>query len=235
MISFTPRLDAYDQMQDRPLGTNTGLYRNNALEGLTRDYKRQQDDYNFARRILKDSARRGDTQAALGLIGLGDKARADGVDFGGIQRYDTNQATVQGRLATQQQDIVDNNLGRQANRTLLERVIAGRDPVNPNATVGAGRGLSLQLPAQPMQRNDTSPATDPVLGTAIPKTQLGNQAFSALDQRGGDDLSFRQGLDRAIGVAKSPAEMQDLENAANEAGISSEDFNRRKNWWANRR
>ena len=208
-------LDRYDAMQSRPLGTNTGLYREPGFAGMTSDYKRQQSDYNMARRLLRSQARMGDANAAMGLIGLGDKARAEGVSFGGIQSYAGNQANIAGRVASQQNEIADMELGRQANRSILERTL------NPNATAGAGRGNPLA--DEPMQTGE--------------RTALGVRAFNAMDNAfgGGANIGFRQGLDRAIGVAKTPQEMNDLRDAAQASGISTDAFNRRKNWWDSQR
>ena len=56
-------------------------------------------------------------------------------------------------------------------------------------------------------------------------TTLGNQAYTAFGSQGNEE--FRQGLNRAIKVAKTPQEINDLRDVASQSGISAGDFNAR--------
>ena len=129
---YTPRLDALSRMQSRPLGTNTALYRDQSALDVGRDYRRQQSDYGLARRLLRRDALRGDSRAAVSMIGLQDKAQVDGVSYGGIQSREANQAAVAGRLAQRQQGVQDMNLAAGRARGVL----AGQPAPAPVDTEG---------------------------------------------------------------------------------------------------
>jgi len=203
---LTPRLDNLAAMQSRPLGTNTALYRDPSTEAVGRQYKQQKSDYNMARRLLKRKARRGDERSALGLIDLGESAEKRGITMGGITNRDETNAAIAGRTAAMKQETNDFNGAAQLNRNGIQ---LGEEV------------LGRETPAAPR--------------TAAPTTGLGQRAYEVMGARGGKDLGFRQGLDRAIGMAKTDTEMNELASAATEAGISPEAFKRRKNWWDKKR
>lgn len=208
-MANTPRLDNLAAMQSRPMGTNTALYRNPSTLAVGRQYKQQKSDYDMARRLLRRQARRGDSRAAIGLIGLGKDAAANDVEFG-MQDVEQRDAAIAGRTAAAQQETVD--LGN------MERV---------------NRGLVAGRPA-------VAPAPAPITEAASvwntkPTTALGTRAYEELGRGDGKDVSFRKGLDRAVGVAKTDAERNELGLVAKEAGISDEAFKRRTDWWNKKR
>lgn len=188
----TPRLDNLAAMQSRPLGTNTALYRDPSTEALTRQYRQQKSDYGMARRLLRRAARRGDVNAALKNIELGQSAQESGVQFG-MEGRDQIGAAVAGRRAD------------MASATAANRLAAGR--LTPTAEMAG------------------SPAP----------TALGQRAAQAMTEKGGSDVGFRQGLDRAIGMAKTPEEMNDLQRVATQSGITADQFKNRQNWWNKKR
>lgn len=193
-------------MQSRPLGTNTALYRDPSTEAVGRQYKQQKGDYEMARRLLRRKARRGDERSALNLIDLGQSAEKRGITMGGITGADETKAAIAGRTASMKQE------------------------TNDFASQGRLNRGGAQLGEEVLGR-ETSMAPR----TAAPTTGLGQRAYEVMGARGGQDLSFRQGLDRAIGMAKNDTEMGELASAATEAGISPEAFKRRKNWWDKKR
>ena len=74
---------------------------------------------------------------------------------------------------------------------------------------------------------------------AAPKSKLGGFAAAALGRTNmrdpGAALRFRQGMDNALGMAKTEQDRNDLRTIAGKAGIGSDAFDSRANWWRNRR
>lgn len=210
----TPRLDNLAAMQSRPLGTNTALYRDPSTEALTRQYRQQKSDYGLARRLLKREARRGGLRApdaALGMIKLGEQAQEKGVQFG-MEGRDQIGAAVAGQRADMATSTAANNLAAGRMR--------GTSPTAP-----------ASAPASPIPM-----AGPPTAGADIlPSTDLGVRADQVRRERGGSDTSFRQGLDRAIGMAKTPEEMNDLQRIALKSNISPDQFKSRQEWWNKKR
>ena len=66
-------------------------------------------------------------------------------------------------------------------------------------------------------------------GVTLLTTKLGEQANNAMSKQ--DPLTFRKGLDRALGVAKSPAEVGELKTAALASGVSEDQFQKRQDFW----
>jgi hypothetical protein len=199
----TPRLDNLAAMQSRPLGTNTALYRDPTTEALTRQYRQQKSDYGMARRLLRREARRGNADSAMKLIGLGKDASKEGVQFG-MEGRDQMGAAVARQRSTMEKGAT--GMGLAAGRL--------RDATAPASTASAA-------PAAPA--STASPAAN-----MPPNTELGIQAANAMRINGGDDEGFRQGLARAIGMAKTPEEVDELRGVALKSGISSQQFDRVK-------
>ena len=132
-------------------------------------------------------------------------------------------------------------VGAEILRNLLDRFRGRVFPVNPNATAGAGRGTSISRPEmgvpdmlrRPVADFAQAP-TDSTLGVRT-STDLGQRAQMEMERQGGGSVRFRQGLDRAIGTAQTPEEMDDLNRVARMSGISDTAFNRRRNWWETNR
>ena len=215
-MAITPRLDNLAAMQSRPLGTNTALYRDPSTISMGRQYKQQKSEYDMARRLLRRAARRGDSQAAMGLIGLGKDAAKEGVEFG-MQNVEQRDAAIAGRTAGMQQETVDMENASKINRGAASGLAAGR---TPTTTALAGSSNTDEAPS---------------VWNTTPKTQLGTRAFEELGRQGGENTNFRQGLDRARGMAKTDAERSELQTAAKGAGITDEAFKRRSDWWSKRR
>lgn len=213
MALSTPRLDNLAAMQNRPLGTNTALYRDPSTLAVGRQYKQQKSDYDMARRLLRRQARRGDARSAQGLIDLGKDAAANNVEFG-MQNVEQRDAAIAGRTAGMQQEVVDMQNTSALNRGAATGLAAGR----PTATA--------------------APAPTASVWNTSPTTKLGTRAYEelgSLGREGGKNVKFRQGLDRAIGMAKTDAERNELGLVAKEAGISDEAFKRRTDWWNKKR
>lgn len=223
-LPVTPRLDNLKAMQTRPLGTNTALYRDPTTEGLTRQYNQQRSDYNMARRLLRRQARRGNVEAAMNLIDLGNDAEKRNVSFG-MQGQDQRGAEIASKRRrleqkTREQEAANSRLVPQTPR--LDAM--GDSAATP--TVGE--------PPSMLKRPEDS--TDLSLGTkALPQTGLGARSEQAMREMGGNTTGFRQGLDRAIGMAKTPQEMAELQDVAKQSGISEGAFKRRSEWWNKKR
>ena len=214
-MANTPRLDNLTAMQNRPMGTNTALYRDPSALAVGRQYKQQKSDYDLARRLLRRQARRGDAKAAVGLIGLGKDAADNKVEFG-MQNVEQRDAAIAGRNAAVQQETVDLENMSKVNRGLA----AGRPVVNEPPSM-------LRRPEEAASVWNTKPTT-----------ALGTRAYEELGRvgdEGGKGLNFRQGLDRAVGMAKTDAERNELGLVAKEAGISDEAFKKRADWWNKKR
>lgn len=138
-MSDFPRLDRLAAMQRSPLGTFSPLRRPSPV---ATQYKRQAEMYGQALRTLSRAARRGDAKAAMAAIDLRDKANAAGFSPGGIQRSEDVRGSIQtleNDMATETADM--DSLDRLQRR--FGNAGLSREPVNPNATVGAGRGAPL--------------------------------------------------------------------------------------------
>ena len=207
----TPRLDNLAAMQSRPLGTNTALYRDPTTEALTRQYRQQKSDYGMARRLLRREARRGNADSAMKLIDLGKDASKEGVQFG-MEGRDQMGAAVARQRSTMEKGAT--GMGLAAGRLRDATAPAGGAPAS---TAPAG-GAPLEMAGPP-----TYAATQ-----MSSNTTLGTQADDARWHHGGDDVGFRQGLARAIGMAKTPEETNDLRRVALKSGISQQQFDRVK-------
>lgn len=218
-MAITPRLDNLAAMQNRPMGTNTALYRDPSALAVGRQYKQQKSDYDMARRLLRRQARRGDSQSALGLVGLGKDAAANDVEFG-MQNVEQRDAAIAGRTAGMNQETVDLQNAGKMNRGVAAGLAGGRAPTNEPPAM-------LRRPEEPASVWNTKPTT-----------ALGTRAYEELGRvgdEGGKGLKFRQGLDRAVGMAKTDAERDELGLVAKEAGIPDEAFKRRTDWWNKKR
>lgn len=207
----TPRLDNLAAMQSRPLGTNTALYRDPTTEALTRQYRQQKSDYGMARRLLRREARRGNADSAMKLIGLGKDASKEGVQFG-MEGRDQMGAAVARQRSTMEKGAT--GMGLAAGR-LRE------------ATAPAG-GAPAPAPASTASTAPASTASAESAANMPPNTKLGIQADNARRLDGGSDIGFREGLARAIGMAKTPEEMDELRGVALKSNISPQQFDRVK-------
>ena len=212
----TPRLDNLAAMQSRPLGTNTALYRDPTTEALTRQYRQQKSDYGMARRLLRREARRGNADSAMKLINLGKDASKEGVQFG-MEGRDQMGAAVARQRSTMEKGAT--GMGLAAGRLREATAPTGGAPTGGAPTGGAPTGgAPVEMAGPP-----TYAATQ-----MRPNTTLGQQADNAMRKDGGDDAGFRQGLARAIWMAKTPEETNDLRRVGLQSGISQQQFDREK-------
>jgi len=251
-LPSTPRLDNLAAMQSRPLGTNTALYRDPTTEAMTRQYNQQRSDYNMARRLLRRQARRGSSEAAMGLINLGKDAEKEGVTFG-MQNPDQRGAEIVRRVSDQKQATVDAN--QAAARVREESGLTPQTPrLDAAADSWADNGIR-QIVRNPKVINQMAILRRPVdIDENMPEvkiagrdstrwegmTDLGASAMSAAEElrdspTEAKTLKFRQGLDRAISMTRTPEELQNLRVAAEEGGVSPEDFDKRSDWWYGKR
>lgn len=115
---------------------------------------------------------------------------------------------------------------RDAYLKMVQRSAEGDESATPKPTPSTTPDTGIKIP-------DTGTGLLTPLSSGLslsaPKTELGKQADKAVFSQ--DNLKFRQGLDRAIGMAKSPQELQELKNAGAVAGISEDQFQKRMGFW----
>lgn len=115
-------------------------------------------------------------------------------------------------------------------RDQIGAAVAGQRADMVNATtanrLAAGRLRGDQPTTQVEMAGPPTSAAD-----VLPATALGTRADQVMREKGGSDVGFRQGLDRAIGAAKTPDEMNDLQRTALKSGITADQFKSRQNWW----
>lgn len=205
---YTPRLDRFAAMQDRPLGTNTALYRDPAREEMNRNYRREQSDFNMARRLLRREVRRGGATgmaAADRLLNMAPMAEERGVQFGGVQRAGAREAAVGGRMESRRQEAEDMDLGRQAGRKAMQDFIGGR-----SATPRLDAGVQTPgLDSNPVRTSRPSWATSPDEANAardyVSELQRGHQA----------SLGMRRNRERAGELIRNYENASTIEERSN--------------------
>lgn len=94
-------LERFDLMQKRPFGTNTALSDGTQYGvggAVGSQYRRQEQAYGQALRLLNRQARRGNVDAALGVIKLREQAMEGGYAPGGIRQKAQADAGIMGRI-----------------------------------------------------------------------------------------------------------------------------------------
>ena len=146
-------LERYDEMQRRPLGTNTALS-NGSQRGVGGTsgsmFRRQEQGYARALRLLDRQARRGDVDAALKVVDVRNSAMGQGVMPGGIQNVEDKNQRMLGRISAMDAASAANRAKEGVGVQIAQeaaRPVAPEEPdtVNPNATAGAGRGKPLSF------------------------------------------------------------------------------------------
>lgn len=252
----TPRLDDWKRMQDRPLGSSSSLA---PQSGVQNQYQQQAQGYDRAMRLLNRAARKGDANAALGAVKLGEQSfeRGYGVS-GGIRSHEQEQGAasnfenITNARTAQREAMLNQGAGAQPGQTVqntrpLSELVSGevsaRGTVNPNSTPIGGdqqrdryrSALDLLEGNRRMQGGQADPEDLYGRGVAAARAQ-GVSPDQMLDLTKGDaNLKFRQTLDQALGQASSPEEIDDLRQRASRMGVASEAFDRRKNWWEKNR
>ena len=146
-------LERYDEMQRRPFGTNTALsdgsqYGAGGTAGS--QFRRQEQAYGRALRLLDRQARRGDVGAAIDAIKVRESAMGQGYAPGGIRRKDeadqglvTRVETTQmeakadaAKAALERQSVLDKAAGMEGDADgngipdSIQRPTAGETPTN---------------------------------------------------------------------------------------------------------
>lgn len=226
----------WEQLQRREFGTSSALRsRTQGTSGA--NFRRQAEDYNIATRVLRRQARRGDANSALKLIDVRREANEAGFAPGGIRRKDEMDADVEGRMQTQEQGSADREMAARLLRKQAAEELAPE--AAPVTLVPDGIGATVT----PESR--TTAALDLMEGYKAGddmQTQRGIDSAAGLGVkdpvsilRGNTDLKYRRTLDRAIGSAKSPAEIASLKARGESMGIKGADFDRRADWWKRKR
>lgn len=233
-------LDQYDQMQNRPFGTNTALSRQNAYGVGGTDgsqIRKQNSAYGRALRILDRQARRGDARSALAAIDTRREANQMGFSPGGIQRKDELDAMTRGNIAAQAQSAMDTQAAQETERRRNAFLGNSFGPPAPSGTPAPATpaapknrlyaGLDVLEAGQSgnQAQLDTAVAGAQTLGVANPKSILNT----------GDELKYRKTLDTALGQAKTPEEIAALKARGTRYGVPAEAFDRRAKWWETNR
>ena len=138
-------LEKYDALQRSPsLGGNTALA--GSVGGLSdrpsaagTQFRRQEQAYGRALRILDRQARRGDADAAMNSIAAREKAMASGYAPGGIRSAAEKQADYSEREASMQREIAAREQGAGA----LGAMAGEAAPVTPTTPVTPVAPLSF--------------------------------------------------------------------------------------------
>lgn len=160
---------------------------------------------------------------------------------GGLVSYERRQASD---AADAQAADLDN----QFKSTMIDayRRISNPEPATPAGTTTPESGIPtlLKRPEDPtpplLRRPDEVKLPAPMggvasaatpLATSLPTTDLGIMASQARREKGGSDVGYRKGLDRAIGMAKSSQEVGELREQALASGITEDQFKKRMDYW----
>jgi hypothetical protein len=134
-------------MQRTPFGESSSLNPSPVSGVVGQQYRRQQEDYNTAMRILRRQGRRGDAGSAIKAVQLRDQANAAGFSPGGIRRRDEFDAGIAGRAFSLEQGAVDRERAQQLDRTLVEEEL---DALNaPGRVSAASPRLAYEQTAAP--------------------------------------------------------------------------------------
>ena len=151
-------LDRYDAMQRRPFGTNTALTdgtQNGVGGGAGSQFRRQEQAYGQALRLLSRKARRGDVGSALAAIDVRDKAINDGYSVGGIRNKEQADAGIMGRVEDMNRRNMDLGAASDLTRQQAMESLAP-EPLTEGAVPLKGRmgGEPLTEGAMPLKRPD---------------------------------------------------------------------------------
>jgi hypothetical protein len=160
------------------------------------------------------------------LINLGKEAAKEGVQFG-MEGRDQMGAAVARQRSTMEKGAT--GMGLAAGRLREATAPTGGAPTGGAPTGGAPTG-GAPTGGAPTGGAPVEMAGPPTYAATQmrPNTTLGQQADNAMRKDGGDDVGFREGLARAIGMAKTPEETNDLRRVGAQAGISQQQFDRVK-------
>ena len=230
-------LNRLSRLQSSPLGSMSSL-RKTPLSGMAgQQYRRQQEDYNTAMRLLRRQARRGDAGSALEAIRLREEANMRGFSPGGIRTKTEFDAGIQGRLDAQGRAAADMERKMALDRAAAEQMAGGAAPsATPSTATAPAAGPAMPTRATAaldMLEGSDSTTTNP------DQFRRGESAarFLGVENptnvfKGDQRLKYRQTLDTALKEAKTPEEVAALkERGARYGGVSPEAFDRRAEWW----
>lgn len=230
-------LDRWTKLQAAPFGTSSALRGDRGAAGGSSgsQFRRLTEDYNTAMRLLRRRARRGDAQSALGAIKLREDAISKGIQPGGIRRKEEFDAGILGRVQAMEQGAVDRERGAQANRQIVNDVLAEDAPATPGAPPAQA------TPAAPVDSRATA-ALDIYEGEATDNDSVMQRGLDMASRLGirnpvsildrVDKLTAaRKTLDTALSQARTPAEIAALRERSTRFGVTPEAFDRRTSWW----
>jgi hypothetical protein len=249
-------LDQYDQMQNRPFGTNTALsngsqYGVGGTDGS--QIRKQNSAYGRALRILDRQARRGDARSALLAIDARKQANEEGFTPGGIQRKEEVDRNINDRIAARAQSGMDMQAAQETERrrnaflgnSFLVNPNPGAANVDPGFTTNPNPGATNMDPGFTAPKNRLYAGLDVLeAGQSGNQAQLdtavaGAQALGVTNPESilntGDELKYRKTLDTVLGQAKTPEEIAALKARGTRYGVPAEDFDRRAKWWETNR
>ena len=231
-------LNRLSRLQSSPLGSMSSL-RKTPLSGMAgQQYRRQQEDYNTAMRLLRRQARRGDAGSALEAIKLREEANTRGFSPGGIRSKTEFDAGAQGRIEAQGQAAADMERKMALDRAAAEQMAGGAATSSATTSTSTGPAAGPAMPTRATAALDMLEGSD---STSINPEQFrrGESAarFLGVENptnvfKGDQRLKYRKTLDTALKEAKTPEDIAALkERGARYGGVTPEAFDRRAEWW----
>lgn len=201
--------------------------------------RRQAEDYGIATRLLKRRARRGDANSALGLIKVREAAIEQGIQTGGIRNKAAFDAGLLGRVQAMERGAADRERGTDLARRRMDLIEAGLDA---DTTETEGMVDPRKEFEQTAPESRATAALDILEGNMVQDDALTQRGIDSATRQGVKDPTSilkgnnaRRTLDMALGQARSPAEVAALRERGQRFGVAPEAFDRRANWWENRR
>ncbi len=218
-------LERWKQLQTGTVGSASSL-RPNAVSGVVgQQYRRKQEDYNTAMRLLRRQARRGDAGSALQAIRLREDANDKGIAPGGIRRREEFDAGIRGRAGAMEQSATDLEQASEMDRTFArEQQGIGRPAAAPTRTDAA---LDILEGAMSGDENQSTTGEFAAAGMGVrnPRSILSEDPNKV----------YRKTLDTALGRATTPEEIAGLRERGARFGVAPEAFDRRAKWWERNR
>ena len=214
-------LERWKQLQQSPLGSSSSL-RPSAVSGVVgQQYRRQQEDYNTAARLLRRQARRGDAGSALQMIKLREEANDRGIAPGGIRRKEEFDAGIRGRAGAMEQGATDLEQASRMDRTFAREQGGIARPAAPATRTGAALDMLEGAMGDNEDQSTSGEYAARGLGVANPRSILS----------GDRSLVYRKTLDSALKQAGTPEEIAALKERGSRFGVKPEAFDKRAQWW----
>jgi hypothetical protein len=214
-------LDRWKQLQSGSFGSASSL-RPNAVSGVVgQQYRRQQEDYNTAARLLRRQARRGDAGSALQMIKLREEANDKGIAPGGIRRKEEFDAGIRGRAGAMEQGATDLEQASLMDRAFAREQGGIGRPAAPPTRTGAALDILEGAMSGDEDKSTTGEYAAINLGVKNPRSILSEDPNKV----------YRRTLDSALGKATTPEEIAQLKERGSRFGVKPEAFDRRAEWW----